>query len=1094
MTTTTQEIITRLRQPASSLTELEELLAAPLISLRINVPKSKGSIRLTSPPSARQIATLQSVILAYVYPTWESQTNLPDLYFVPTTSSADVQSHEGIRTLVSGSLSILTTPPLSNFAIRLLEKFVTAYNLDEIWQITRQSEREGQIGWDRALAAWMSIPGKVANALLVPDMSQKQDVPSSLEFGDFATRTCLASERIIWISAQQQASGSIPESEPQRLTHLVSKLISTGHFSDSSPSFIPLALPQICVRITSAHGQAYERVWSQITTNLPGPQLQTFTISLLNSLDTVRSSQLASSSHNTSISLHPSLILQFLLGPASQAPSEVWHIMVGSGRTWSRTLIRGIIGWAAGLGGTPERLDEKGIALVFEHVLARWSDPQHVTRALLREHRYLTSLLVLALGSLASFPSNSASQVPEPPLDSFPDGPPLDLNDIPAPSSPILPPTSSTTPVHPLIISTSTSPAFLHAIGAYLSQRDEAVRRCGMLVAEVVAGGKLDFGDWDGEKEWQIWAAELRDEAKNPLKSIREEIEKWSTQKPRKPVDPIVPSVDEAEPPATLSADNTHTEDPPTPPEPDSDDDSLVGYDSPSPTSSRAPSPTPSELADPTLRRRYIARPAYLAELGALLVAAPKNVVEVQPSEQFGAGGKKGRRGMGITGGRGGGDAEDEKGRVEMALEVGAELIRRKRGYGSELDENAVNLAYMFVGLQDNFDLDQFEEKRQDVLVALVVCSPTKAAPTIIEQFFHHQYSTAQRFTMLNALALGARELAGLPIPPSRNINDKRPKIDFPSKVLPGQAHLEYLTESDLPPSSTHAGTNYRRIESARAQVSDMVEDLSGQAITRSKQDTEAQVPQIVRERALKVGPRSGRGIVPVSSVTSASTPSAPIALGYLSSQTPVVPFAQVAAEYFVAPLINRFWAHLRGSLEREAYGNATRIATGVRTGTGTGLILGSLVLAHLLGTLSVLLHASRHAPALLHVLAPDAAELALAVGTQPMSYIRHSSLDGAPEDNGTEAGVLAGALELALTVLDAAIELDGGRVFALERAELLVGIGQWASTVFEALDNGKKVPGQGGAGEERVVRIAAGVVLTAQRMMGKWNRSMVMI
>ncbi|KAG8697899.1 telomere binding protein [Ceratobasidium sp. 395] len=1096
MTTTTQEIITRLRQPVSSLTELEELLTAPLISLRVNVPKPKGSIYLTSPPTARQIATLQSVILTYVYPTWESQTNLPDLYFVPTTSSADIQSHEGIRTLVLGSLPILTTPPLSNFAIHLLEKLVAAYDLDEIWQITRTGEREGQTGWDRALAAWMGIPGKVANALLAPDIGQKQDIPSSLEFGEFTTRTCLASERIMWIMAQQQLPHSTTESELQRLTHLVSKLISTGHFSDSSPSFIPLALPQICVHITSAYGQAYIRIWSQITKSLPGPQLQTFTISLLNYLDTSRSSQSQPLGHDTPISLHPSITLQALLGPAPQASSEVWHVMVGSGRTWSRTLVRSIIGWAAGLNGTLERLDEKGIALVLEQVLARWSDPQHVARALLKQHRYLTSLLVLALGSLSSFSPNSASPAPDQSSDSFPDGPPLDLNDIPAPSSPVFPTASTTTAAHPLITSTSTSPVFLHAIGAYLSQRDEAVRRCGMFVAEVVASGKLDFGDWEGEKEWQVWTAELRGEAKDPLRSIREEVEQWSTQEMQKPGESTV--LDNKEPTSSapeVEPDISHVEGGSTPPEPDSDDDSLVGYDSPSPTSSRAPSPTPSELADPTLRRRYISRPVYLAELGALLVEAPKNVVEVQPSEQFGTGGKKGRRGMGITGGRGGGDAEDEKGRVEMALEVGAQLIRRKRGYGSELDENAVNLAYMFVGLQDNFDLDQFEEKRQDVLVALVVCSPTKAAPTIIEQFFHHQYSTAQRFTMLNALALGARELAGLPIPPSRNINDKRPKIDFPSKVLPGQAHLEYITESDLPPvSSTHAGTNHRRIESARAQVSAIVENLSGQAITRSKQDTEAQVPQIVRERALKVGPRSGRGITPVDSVAPASAPPTPMALGYLSSQTPVVPFAQVAAEYFVAPLINRFWAHLRGSLEREAYGNATRTATGVRTGTGTGLILSPLVLAHLLGTLSVLLHASRHAPAYLHVLAPDAAELALAVGTQPMSHNKHPSLDGAPEENGTEAGVLVGALELTLTVLDAAIELDGGRVFALERTELLVGIGQWGSTVFEALDSGKKAPGQGGAGEEKVVRIAAGVVLTVQRMIGRWKGSMVMV
>lgn len=349
---------------------------------------------------------------------------------------------------------------------------------------------------------------------------------------------------------------------------------------------------------------------------------------------------------------------------------------------------------------------------------------------------------------------------------------------------------------------------------------------------------------------------------------------------------------------------------------------------------------------------------------------------------------------------------------------------------------------------------------------------------------------------MLNAITIGARELAGLPVPPPRDPqNDKRPRVDFPSKVLPGRAHLEYLAPGDLPPLSSAEPTDRRRIEGMRSQVFDLVHDLSNIAITRSKQETENTVPQVVRERALKVGSRPGRNVVPLDSAgTSQTISSAPMALGYLSPQTPVVPFAQVAAEYFVVPLINRFWAHLRTSLERETYGSAHRAGTGVRTGTGTGLVLNPLVLAHFLGTLAVLLHASRHAPAFLHVLAPDAMELALAVGTRPVSQHRQPDLGEDGSGFGTEAGVLAGALELTLTVLDGALEMDGGRVFALERTELLVGAGQWASAVFEALDKGEKASGQGGAEEEKAVRIAAGVVLTAERVMGKWRRSMVMM
>jgi telomere length regulation protein len=143
----------------------------------------------------------------------------------------------------------------------------------------------------------------------------------------------------------------------------------------------------------------------------------------------------------------------------------------------------------------------------------------------------------------------------------------------------------------------------------------------------------------------------------------------------------VIPAVDRSSPHESAQKGQNNVT-----PELDSDDDSSTGYTSPSPTSSRAPSPTPSELADSAFRRCPIPRPVYLAELGALLVEAPKNAVEVESAEGLGLGPKT-RREIGITGGRAGGDAEDEKARADLALEIGAELVRKKRGYGSELGE-----------------------------------------------------------------------------------------------------------------------------------------------------------------------------------------------------------------------------------------------------------------------------------------------------------------------------------------------------------------------------------------------------------------------
>ena len=58
--------------------------------------------------------------------------------------------------------------------------------------------------------------------------------------------------------------------------------------------------------------------------------------------------------------------------------------------------------------------------------------------------------------------------------------------------------------------------------------------------------------------------------------------------------------------------------------------------------------------------------------------------------------------------------------------------LRRHSIFTQFVEENAVNLVYGFVALNDNFDLDGFDEKRQAALTALVACCPRKAAPYVI--------------------------------------------------------------------------------------------------------------------------------------------------------------------------------------------------------------------------------------------------------------------------------------------------------------------------------------------------------------------------
>lgn len=197
------------------------------------------------------------------------------------------------------------------------------------------------------------------------------------------------------------------------------------------------------------------------------------------------------------------------------------------------------------------------------------------------------------------------------------------------------------------------------------------MRLMGMAVAEEVAklsGRKLEFGNWDGDDDGRPWIRSLRALIKERDADVYdgpddEEI----TSKNEDPQAPMNEGPSSSVP-TLMPSPNVRTVGPGRPTavstrEPDSDDDSLVGYGS-EPSSSRAPSPTPSELdeieKDPTLRsggglkKKKIVRPVYLVSLGELL----------RPSKAEG---------------------EEEVEKTEMALTHGEELIRRKRDYGTEL-------------------------------------------------------------------------------------------------------------------------------------------------------------------------------------------------------------------------------------------------------------------------------------------------------------------------------------------------------------------------------------------------------------------------
>ncbi|KAF4587724.1 DNA replication checkpoint protein tel2 [Ophiocordyceps camponoti-floridani] len=137
-------------------------------------------------------------------------------------------------------------------------------------------------------------------------------------------------------------------------------------------------------------------------------------------------------------------------------------------------------------------------------------------------------------------------------------------------------------------------------------------------------------------------------------------------------------------------------------------------------------------------------------------------------------------------------DTEDYD-KQKLALHSAADLISRKANHGSEVSAHADELAGLLVGLQDKFELDDFIQRKQKAMIALIVAQPKAMAPWFARTFFDGDFSLSQRTAILVALGMAARELAGQQTPPSK----------FPSKRLP-----ERIEQLFLDPSSRQQSTS----------------------------------------------------------------------------------------------------------------------------------------------------------------------------------------------------------------------------------------------------------------------------------------------
>ena len=331
---------------------------------------------------------------------------------------------------------------------------------------------------------------------------------------------------------------------------------------------------------------------------------------------------------------------------------------------------------------------------------------------------------------------------------------------------------------------------------------------------------------------------------------------------------------------------------------------------------------------------------------------------------------------------------------------------------------------------------------------------------------------------MLAALALGARELAALPLPPH---NVASSHISFPSKRLPPAMHQKLMAEGP---------------------VQALLTEISQAAVEKAKDDATSKAPSsFTRERQLRLQKPAKISVInsPVTLNPHSKTSHASTSPGY---GPPVARFTDVAAEYFICPLISQFWIFFRDEQTREERLSHQSDPLYRYRGSGTGLVLNPIVLGQFISTLAVLAHAGLNAPQWLALIAPDSLELAITLGTRPVSQADDDEEDLDPGSMGEwgqattskdkEASVLTASLELALIVLDGCLDLDGGRSLGLEHTRLVVSAGEWAGNLLNWLEQGLRVAGGGGTQEVRLNRGAAGVMLKVQEISERWGRSMI--
>ncbi|CAO1634923.1 unnamed protein product [Parajaminaea phylloscopi] len=425
---------------------------------------------------------------------------------------------------------------------------------------------------------------------------------------------------------------------------------------------------------------------------------------------------------------------------------------------------------------------------------------------------------------------------------------------------------------------------------------------------------------------------------------------------------------------------------------------------------------------------------------------------------------------------------------LRTALKYGEELIRRKALFAlREVQESSIDLVFQYAGLHNTLRIHNFEERRAGVLRALVVTCPRLASGALIEEFFGSTYSLGQRGAILNALASGARELAGLPNDASARQGERK---------------------------STPIATGLAATQS-------LVDGLTDDAASRARKEGEERVPEMRKERVMKLGAHR-TGQLPGGSIQVLDESRAAVTTrGHRAQLMPTTSalnkaerYIDVASTSFLFPLMNRLLVHIQ-----EASSRFSRLATiGASSPAAVGWSSTSLfeprLLCSILDTLAVLLHAARNTVDFLTAVLPEALQVSMTIVTValPLSVaLLGRSRDASevrPLRSGAPVSALAGydevlgaAASLILVALDAAWELDLGRSLLRRQSssefplsmpnndeDLLQSIESFAAQLFQEQDRKNNAAGSSFKRKERLGNEAEAAAVA--QLMGRAGRA----